>query len=125
LRLTILQTGGRGVDHVIEVGGAATLAKSIASVRMAGYIHLVGAVAGGGDSDLSAIIGSVIGTAAILRGVFTGSARQFNDMNRLISVNKIQPVIDRVFEFEEAEQAYKYLESQQHVGKVVIRVCRD
>jgi NADPH:quinone reductase-like Zn-dependent oxidoreductase len=117
------QTAGRGVDHILEVGGAGTLTKSIASIRMAGHIHLIGFVAG--LSDPPSIIGDVIGSAANLRGILAGSVKQFNDMNRLISVNNLRPVVDKVFEFEEVEEGYKYLESQQHIGKVVIRVVHE
>lgn len=46
-------------------------------------------------------------------------------MNRLISGKKLIPVIDRVFEFEDVKEAYKYLQSQKHVGKIVIRVAKD
>jgi D-arabinose 1-dehydrogenase-like Zn-dependent alcohol dehydrogenase len=88
---------------------------------MAGYIHVIGFVAG--QSDVSSVPGSLVSTAAILRGILIGSVRQFNDMNRMISINKIRPVIDKVFKFEEAEEAYKYLDSQKHVGKVVIKVA--
>jgi NADPH:quinone reductase-like Zn-dependent oxidoreductase len=117
------QTGGRGVDHVIEIGGAGTLTKSLASLRMAGYVHLIGFLAEGGDA--SKISAAVITTAAILRGISIGSVAQFKDMNRMISANKIRPVVDRVFEFEDLQEAYHYLASQKHVGKVVVKVARD
>lgn len=50
---------------------------------------------------------------------------RFETMNRLISAAKLRPVVDKVFAFEEAPQAYEYLASQQHVGKVVIKVAKD
>ncbi|KAG5635197.1 hypothetical protein H0H81_012073 [Sphagnurus paluster] len=65
--------------------------------------------------------------AAIIRGILVGSVNDFKQMNRLISANpeKTRPVIDKVFPFEEAKQAYAYLLSGAHVGKVVIQVAKE
>jgi len=116
-------TGGKGVDHVIEVGGAGTLAKSIAAVRYAGWIHNIGILASVDDGLTPyALTGAMLFRAVILRSIWVGSVSQFEDMNRLINSHKILPVVDKVFEFTEAKEAYQYLQSQQHVGKVVIRV---
>ncbi|THH26389.1 hypothetical protein EUX98_g7800 [Antrodiella citrinella] len=119
-------TDGRGVDHIIEVGGTNTIIKSIKAVRHAGWIHNIGFLAGF-DSDVkpAEITGSLLFKGAIFRGILVGSVSQFEDMNRLISSHKIVPVVDKVFEFAEAKEAYKYLESQKHVGKVVIRVASN
>ncbi|KAJ8507508.1 hypothetical protein ONZ45_g10133 [Pleurotus djamor] len=106
-------------NHVIEVGGPATLVQSIKSIRHAGWIHNIGFVAGGQHESL---VGPIIGKAAILRGVLIGSVKQFKDMNKLIEAHDLKPVVDKVFPFSEAVQAFKYLESQAHVGKVVIKV---
>jgi NADPH:quinone reductase-like Zn-dependent oxidoreductase len=90
---------------------------------MAGYIHVIGFVAGGGD--VGQVPGMLVSTAAILRGILIGSVAQFKDMNRMITANKIRPVVDRVFDFENLQEAYQYLASQKHVGKVVVKVARD
>ncbi|KAH9938947.1 NAD(P)-binding protein [Amylocystis lapponica] len=116
-------TNGRGVDHIIEVGGPGTLTKSVASVRYGGWIHVIGFVAGQGD--VSSVPFTLLGKAAHLRGIVVGPVSLFENMNRLISERSITPVVDRVFPFEEAIAAYKHLESQQHVGKVVIKVSKD
>ncbi|KAF4575282.1 hypothetical protein EYR40_004983 [Pleurotus pulmonarius] len=113
-------TNGRGVDHVIEVGGPGTLLKSIQSIKHAGWIHVIGFLAQGADASL---VGPIIGTAAYVRGVLIGSVAQFKNMNRLISAHGLRPVVDKVFPFDQALEAYKYLESQAHVGKVVIKVA--
>ncbi|OCH90148.1 NAD(P)-binding protein [Obba rivulosa] len=116
-------TGGRGVDHIIEVGGPGTLKRSMMAVRYAGWVHVIGFVARTGDvSDVPMM---ALGKAAMLRGILIGSRAQFEAMNRLISANGIRPVIDKVFTFEEARKAYEYLESQKHVGKVVIKVAKN
>ncbi|KDQ55976.1 hypothetical protein JAAARDRAFT_195217 [Jaapia argillacea MUCL 33604] len=116
-------TNGRGVDHVIEVGGSGTFDKSLNSARYAGWIHVIGFVGGAGDTK--DIPRKALNKAALIRGIRIGSRSQFEDMNRLISGQTIKPVVDRVFSFEEAQKAYEYLQSQKHVGKVVIRVSKD
>lgn len=110
-------TGKRGVDHVVEVGGAGTLPKSIAATRVGGAVHLIGVLTGGQIDPLP-----IMQKAMDLRGVFVGSREMFEAMNRAVAFHRIQPVIDRVFPFEEAQAAYRHLESQAHLGKVVIRL---
>ncbi|KAI8990390.1 NAD-P-binding protein [Trametes punicea] len=116
-------TNGRGVDYVIEVGGPGTIMKSLNCVRYGGTVSVIGFVAG--QADVSQLPVQVISKAILVRGILIGSRAQFEDMNRLISAVRLRPVIDRVFTFEEARKAYEYQESQQHVGKVVIKVSRD
>jgi NADPH:quinone reductase-like Zn-dependent oxidoreductase len=115
---TVRKLSGGGVDHVIEVGGAATLAKSIRAARMGGAIYLIGNRAAGA-TEVNPVPAFMKGLRLI--GVFVGSREMFEAMNRAIGVTKMRPVIDRVFDFEQAVDALKYLESGQHFGKVVIR----
>ena len=112
-------TGGRGVDHVLEIGGSGTLERSIKSVKRYGQVHVIGFLAQPQTFDVSM---SVLFSAAILRGIMVGSVGMFKNMNRAIENHNIHPVVDKVFTFDQAKEAYKYLQSQQHVGKVVIRV---
>ncbi|KAG7086562.1 hypothetical protein E1B28_002510 [Marasmius oreades] len=116
-------TKGRGVDHVVEVGGAGTLEKSLNAVRYGGWIHTIGFVAGPGNGQDNVILQSIF-KALTIRGIQIGSVAQFEAMNRMITANPnvTRPVIDKVFPFEEAVKAYAHLESQAHVGKVVIKV---
>ncbi|KAH9894030.1 NAD-P-binding protein [Cubamyces lactineus] len=116
-------TNGRGVDHILEVGGPGTIMKSVNAVRYGGTVSLIGFVAG--QADVSLLPVKVLSKAIIMRGILIGSRAQFEDMNRLISAVKLRPVVDKVFSFEEARKAYEYQESQQHVGKVVIKVSKD
>ncbi|KAG2143923.1 hypothetical protein BD769DRAFT_1420374 [Suillus cothurnatus] len=113
-------TGGRGVDHIIEVGGPNTILKSGNAVRYGGCVHIIGFVSGG---DNGIPVGLAIIKAINFRGILIGSVKQFEDMNRLLTARKIHPVVDKVFPFEEATEAYAYLESQKHVGKVVIKLA--
>jgi len=112
-------TGKPGVDHVVEVGGAGTLAKSINAVRIGGHIALIGALTGAAGFNPT----TVFMKAIRLQGIFTGPRSMFEEMNKAISVNKMHPVIDRVFEFDEALEALKYMESGAHFGKIVVRIA--
>lgn len=111
-------TGGRGVDRIIEVGGVGTLHKSIQSIALEGCIALVGRVAKEDNPIGNDILSSSIFT---LRRVVVGSRAQFTAMNQAIAVNRMQPVIDRIFPFEEAHEAFRYFAEQPHFGKVVIK----
>ena len=116
---TVLElTGKTGVDHVVEVGGAGTLAKSLASVRLGGHVAMIGALTGPGDFNPV----TVFMKSVRLQGIFTGPRTMFEDMLKAINVAKLEPVIDKVFDFAEAREAMKYMESGAHFGKVVIRI---
>lgn len=113
------QTGGAGVDVVVEVGGAGTLDRSVKSVRIGGHVALIGVLAGGsGFNPMGVLMKSVR-----LQGVFVGSRAMFEEMNALIREKQIRPVIDRAFPLAEGVEAVKYLESGSHFGKVVLTVA--
>ena len=109
-------TAGRGVDLVLEVGGARTFAKSMAATRVGGHVVLIGGL-GGTGADVPLVARNIRATR-----ISVGSRAMFEDMLRALELREVHPVIDRVFEFDEAVDAYRYLESQAHFGKVVIRV---
>lgn len=114
-------TAGRGVDLVLEVGGQGTLTRSIASARMGGTVAIIGGVSGfGGELNPFALIGG----AKRLSGIFVGSRSMFEDLNRFLSVTEIHPVIDHIFPFQQARDAYAHLKSEGHFGKVVIEVSK-
>jgi NADPH:quinone reductase-like Zn-dependent oxidoreductase len=112
-------TGGRGVDHIVEVGGANTLARSFRAVRTGGFIALIGVLAGT-DGQVNPM--PILMKNVRLQGIFVGSRLMFEAMNRAIALSGMRPVVDRVFSFAEAPAALKYLESGAHFGKIVIRV---
>src|SRR5881396_1658998 len=91
-------TNGLGVDHVIEVGGAGTLAKSVNAARIDGFVSLIGVLASGAGLDPV----RVLMKGLRLQGIFVGSRQIFEDMNRAITVNRLQPVIDKIFAFAQA-----------------------
>ncbi len=112
-------TGGAGVDLVVEVGGAGTLPQSLRAVRMGGRISLIGVLTGAaGEIDPRPIIMKKIR----VQGIFVGSRDMFEAMNRAITLHQLHPVIDRVFPFENAREALRYMESGAHFGKICIRV---
>lgn len=110
------QTGGAGVDVVVEVGGAGTLDRSLKAVKTGGHVALIGVLAGAGTVNPM----PVLMKAVRLQGVFVGSRAMFEAMNRLIAEKQIKPVIDRVFPFADAAAAVRHLESGAHFGKVVL-----
>ncbi len=109
-------TGG-GADHVVEVGGLGTLMKSLRAVRMGGTVSVIGALSGGGV-ELSPV--PILMKSIRVQGIFVGSREMFEAMNRAIVAHRMRPVVDRVFGFEEARAAMRYMESGAHFGKVVI-----
>lgn len=112
-------TGGRGVDLAVEVGGPGTLNRTLQAVRYGGQISLIGVLTGLGDRvDTVAILHKNIR----IQGTYVGSVAMFERMNAAIAQARLRPVIDRVFPFEQAREAYAHLDSGSHLGKVVIRV---
>ena len=111
-------TGGKGVDMIVEVGGAGTLPASLKAVRIGGYIAVIGILTGSGDINPVPILMKSIR----VQGIFVGSRRMFEAMNRAVETAALHPVVDRVFRFEQAVEAMKYMESGAHFGKVVIGV---
>lgn len=109
-------TDGRGVDHVVETVGGGTLPRSIAAAAVSGHVHLIGVLSEGKLDPLSLM------ARKTLRGIMVGSTDEFEAMNRMIDVNRIEPVIDQVYAFDEAPRAYEHLASAAHVGKVVVRI---
>lgn len=115
----VLKLCDSGVDAVVEVGGAKTLAQSIASVKRGGVICLIGVLSGSVEPlDLRPVLMNNIR----IQGIFVGSKAIFTAMNRVLTHSQIRPVVDRVFDFKDAPLALSYLESGQHFGKVCIKV---
>ena len=112
-------TANRGVDHVLDVGGAGTLARSIGSVGVGGTVAMIGVLTGIGAAGSPY---GLLGKQASLHGVYVGSRGQFERMNVAIAAARMEPVIDREFSFDEAPAAYRHLDSGAHFGKVVIHI---
>ena len=112
-------TGGAGVDHVVEVGGAGTLAKSLRAVRMNGRISLIG-ILSGGAGQVNPI--PILMKNVRVQGIYVGSREMFEAMNRAIALHKLRPEVDRVFAFAEIREALRHMESGAHFGKICLRI---
>ncbi len=110
-------TGGRGVDHVIEVGGPGTLPQSIAAVRVGGHIALIGVLTGRIGAVPTA---ALMAKQARLQGLIVGSRRQQTDMVRAIDATAVRPIIDRSFALAEIADAFRYQASGTHFGKICL-----
>jgi len=110
-------TGNRGVDHVIEVGGPATLEQSMIAARIGGHVSLIGILTGvAGQLPLvQALVRQIR-----LQGVLVGSRAQQQAMVRAIDANGLQPVVDKHFELEQIVEAFRYQESNRHFGKICL-----
>ena len=114
----VVELTGGGVDHVVEVGGPGTLARSLRAIRVGGKITLIGVLSGAAEINPMLIFSR----RANVQGISVGSTQMFEAMNRAIAASGLKPIIDKVFAFGEAPAAYRHLQSAQHFGKVVIRV---
>ena len=114
-------TQGRGVDLVLEVGGRDTLKRSLAAARIGGTIAIIGGVGGGFGGELEPF--ALIARAQRLSGILVGSRTMAESLSRFVATAGLHPVVDRVFEFAQAQEAYAYLDTAQHVGKVVIEIA--
>lgn len=112
-------TDGTGVDHVVEVGGLGTMEQSFKGTRPGGRVSLIGVLTGF-ETKVDPHAAMVKGLC--IQAIVVGSRAMFEDMNRAIAVNELRPVVDRVFPFDEAREALRYLQSAAHVGKVVVAV---
>jgi len=110
-------TGGRGVDHIVEVGGPATLDQSMLAARVGAHISVIGILTGlGGEvSIVTALIKQLR-----LQGLIVGNRTQQQDMVKAIDTNGMKPIIDKVFPLENIVEAFKYQETNKHFGKICL-----
>ncbi len=111
-------TGGGGVDHIIEVGGAGTFGKSLRSIKIGGHIGLIGNLSGNA-TEVNLV--QILMQNVRIQGVLVGSRDTFEAMNRAIALHEMHPVIDRIFAFEETRKAFEYMSSGSHFGKICIK----
>ncbi len=110
-------TGGRGVDHVIEVGGPGTLPQSIEAVRVGGHISLIGVLTGFGGEVPTA---HLMRKQARLQGLIVGSRNEQKDYVRALETTGIRPVIDISFPLEKIAEAFRHEEAGKHFGKICL-----
>ena len=111
-------TDGKGVDLVVEVGGAGTIDRSVKAAKHGGHVALIG-VLSLPDTPFNVI--NVLMKSVTVQGVFVGSRAMFEDLNTAITAHKIKPVVDRVFQAKDIVQALEYMESGSHFGKIVLK----
>jgi NADPH:quinone reductase-like Zn-dependent oxidoreductase len=112
-------TGGRGVDHILEVGGAQTLPQSLRALRKGGRVALVGQLSGEMAQHEVALQND---REVRVDQIFVGNAQHLTTLSRDIERRLFRPVVDRVFSFDAVPEAYRYIKSGAHFGKVVIRI---
>jgi NADPH:quinone reductase-like Zn-dependent oxidoreductase len=110
-------TGGRGYDHIVELGGEQTLPQSLRCIRPGGTLSMIG-VLSGGTAPLP--LGLVVTRRVRLQGITVGHRDGFEAMLRAFEQHRVKPVVDRVFAFEALKAAMAYLKSGAHFGKVCI-----
>lgn len=112
-------TGGRGVDHVLEIGGPGTLPQSISAARIGGHISLIGILTGtSGEVPTLAMMAKQIK----LQGIIVGSRRHQQEMIRALDVNAMRPVIDKTFPLAGLADAFRYEEAARHFGKICVEI---
>ncbi|AXC10496.1 Alcohol dehydrogenase [Acidisarcina polymorpha] len=113
------QTNGEGADLVVEVGGSGTFAQSLKALRIGGMVAQIGVLS---QSSEPLQIAPILHKQVQVHGIYVGSKAHFLAMNRAIEQNGLKPVVDSVFEFEDARSAFHAIEHASHVGKIVIKV---
>ncbi|MGA7156888.1 MAG: NAD(P)-dependent alcohol dehydrogenase [Acidobacteriaceae bacterium] len=110
-------TNNRGVDHIVEVGGAGTLPLSFKAITPGGYIYVIGVLAGKG-----ALIDPtpILAKAIHVEGVYVGSRAMYARLIAAIEANHIHPTIDRTFPITQAREALTHMQSGGHFGKIVL-----
>jgi NADPH:quinone reductase-like Zn-dependent oxidoreductase len=137
-------TGGRGVDYVIEVGGAQTIVKSLKSTRNGGIVSAIGLLSEGVPADVMPLIvlGAKTGECAIfavvkmpcvvvllwmvadictVRGSMSASREMLEELVKVVEEYDIHPYISKTFEFDQALEAFETLRKQTDVGKIVVK----
>lgn len=117
-------TDGLGADRIIEVGGAGTFGQSLRAARVEGMVAQIGVLSGGVTADPLALA-PILHKQLRVQGIYVGSRAMFEQMNTVIAKAQLHPVVDKVFAFEQARDAFEHMQSGAHFGKIVIRVAAD
>jgi NADPH:quinone reductase-like Zn-dependent oxidoreductase len=115
------ETGGQGVDLVVEVGGAGTLPRSLRALRIGGTIAQVGVLTGSADAG-PIPYASMLHKQVRLQGIYVGSRKDFEDLNKAISLTQLRPVGEN-FHWSQAREALARMEEGSHFGKLVLTVA--
>jgi NADPH:quinone reductase-like Zn-dependent oxidoreductase len=113
------KTVGIGADLVLELGGGGTLARSIEAVKMSGRISLVGVLTGF-EGQINPL--PIMRKSLTVSGIYVGSREMHGQFHNALDVNRDHPIVDRVFPFDQAKEAYLYMKNGRHFGKIVIQL---
>lgn len=112
-------TGGRGVDHVVEVGGSDTISRSLRAVRMGGTVSVIGVLSG---VEPTVRPTDLLMNSLRVQGIYVGSRAMLLRLMKAIETHRIKPVIDKIFPWTEYSEALRYMESQGHFGKICVQL---
>ncbi|KAH0431005.1 hypothetical protein CcaCcLH18_07419 [Colletotrichum camelliae] len=113
---------GLGFDHILEIGGAATVVQSLKAIKLEGIITMIGFLTSA-ENDKQPNLMEALNHICTVRGIFVGSREQFTELNRAIDDWKVKPVVDaKAFRFGEAKMAYEHLWGRMNLGKVVVKI---
>jgi len=115
-------TGGKGADRIIEVGGAGTFGQSLRAACIGGMVAQIGVLSGSATSEPQALT-PILHKQLRVQGIYVGSRAMFEQMNAAIAKAELHPVIDRVFTFDQAREAFLHMQAAAHFGKIVIRMA--
>ena len=119
-RWALDETGGLGVDLVIEVGGLGTLPRSLRALRVGGALAQVGVLTGSAD-PASFPIGTILHKQVRTQGIYVGSRQDFEELNKAITLTQLRPVGEN-FHWSQAREALARMEEGSHFGKLVLTV---
>jgi NADPH:quinone reductase-like Zn-dependent oxidoreductase len=120
----VIEVTGQGADRIIEVGGAGTFGHSLRAARVGGMVAQIGVLSGAGTSEPLALT-PILHKRLRVQGIYVGSRAMFEEMNAAITKAELHPVVDRVFAFDQAREAFLHMQSASHFGKIVVRVTEQ
>jgi NADPH:quinone reductase-like Zn-dependent oxidoreductase len=113
---------GQGVDFVVENGGSGTISESFEALAMGGKITIIGFLAVADQKDMPDIAMQALNKGAVVRGITVGPKSMLEDLVRFVVSRRLSPPIDKVFAFDDALEAYKYMAKSGHIGKICIEM---
>lgn len=115
---TIFKKSGGGVDLVLDVGGGSTMKQSIEAAKIGGTIISIGILSGGRKGEIT--FPKLFFKFINMKGIAVGSREMQKSMTKAIETNKIKPIIDKIFGFNELADAFRHQESGKHFGKIIL-----
>lgn len=119
-RWALDETGGQGVDLVVEVGGLATLPRSLRALRIGGAVAQIGVLTGSAE-PVNFPVSTILHKQVTMKGIYVGSRQDFEDLNKAISLTQLRPVGEN-FHWSQAREALARMEEGSHFGKLVLTV---